>query len=79
MQNSSTSHIVSGLSHAFRQELDKFNGPRINTAGTPVHAVQVEFMYAIDSVMRGSTPEIESGINDAKRIIAEMRRANKTA
>jgi len=79
MQNSSTSHIVAGLSYAFRQELDKSKGSRINTAGSPVHQAQVDFMYALDAVMRGSTPEVEAGINEAKRLIADLRRTNNAA
>ena len=61
----------------FVKNLTDLTDQKINSAGTPVHAVQVEFMYAIDSVMRGSTPEVEVGINEAKRIIASLRRANK--
>jgi len=79
MQNSSTSHIVAGLSHAFRQELDKCKGSRLNTAGSPAYAAQVEFMYALDAVMRGSTPEVETGIHEAKRVIADLRRTNNAA
>jgi len=76
MQNSSTSQIVSGLNHAFRQELDKLPNPRNNLKGTTVYNAQVDYMYAIDSVMRGNTPEIEAGIHAAKRIISDLKKAN---
>ena len=78
MQNSSTNHIVSGLNHAFRQELEKMPNYRMNLSGSPVHKMQVDFTYAIDAITRGSSPEIEAGISTAKKLIAEMRKANNS-
>ena len=75
MQNSSTAQIVAGLSHAFRQEIDKIH-PRINTKGSPIYVAQVDFMYAIDDVQRGNTVEVEAGISAARKIITNLRQAD---
>jgi len=76
MQHSSTNHIVSGLTHAFRQELEKIPNYKMNISGSPVYRMQVEFAYAIDAITRGSAHEIEGGISTAKKLISEMRKNN---
>lgn len=78
MQNSSTTQIASSLSHAFRQEMEKLPNNRANTVGTPIYEMQVDFMYALDAIQRGSTPEIEVGISTAKRLISVVRKANNS-
>jgi len=74
MQNKS--QLINSLNYEFRTELGKLPNSRANHKGTQVYAFQVEFTYAIDQVMRGNAPEVESGINACKRIISQVRAAS---
>lgn len=68
---------ASGLSHAFRQELDKLPNSRDNRAGTLTHKYQTEYCYIMDMLQRGSIPEGESAINNLKRLVTDMRSARQ--
>lgn len=74
--NNNISTIIANLTHAFRQEIEKLPNPRANQRGTLINKFQVNFMYAQDSMLRGSAPEVESGINTVKKLISDLQKMN---
>jgi len=74
MQTFNNTQIASNLNNTFRRELDKAENSRNNVKGTHLYEMQVEFMYAIDSITRGSSHESEAGISSAKKIIGDLKK-----